>query len=67
MNRDRFPGLRDGWARLDGAAGSQVVDSVIGAMSDFMGSGAMANHGGLFKAAGPQRRKATAKTIFVAV
>src|SRR3954454_4531077 len=51
MNRDRFPGLRDGWARLDGAAGSQVVDSVIEAMADFMRSGAMANHGGLFKAA----------------
>jgi cysteine desulfurase family protein (TIGR01976 family) len=51
MNRDRFPGLRDGWARLDGAAGSQVLDSVIEAMSDFMRSGAMANHGGLFKAA----------------
>src|SRR6478735_7616202 len=51
MNRDRFPGLRDGWARLDGAAGSQVLDSVIEAMGDFMRSGAMANHGGLFKAA----------------
>src|SRR4051794_25995064 len=51
MNRDRFPGLRDGWARLDGAAGSQVLDSVIEAMSDFMRSGAMPNHGGLFKAA----------------
>src|SRR6478735_3087139 len=51
MNRDRFPGLRDGWARLDGAAGSQVVDSVIEAMAEFMRSGAMANHGGLFKAA----------------
>ncbi|HET6548682.1 MAG TPA: cysteine desulfurase-like protein, partial [Solirubrobacter sp.] len=49
MNRDRFPGLRDGWARLDGAAGSQVVDSVIEAMSDWMRSGSMANHGGAFK------------------
>ena len=42
MNRDRFPGLRDGWARLDGAAGSQVVDSVIEAMSDWMRSGSTA-------------------------
>src|SRR3954471_9378530 len=49
MNRDRFPGLRDGWARLDGAAGSQVVDSVIEAMADFMRSGSMANHSGAFK------------------
>ena len=49
MNRDRFPGLSDGWARLDGAAGSQVLDSVIEAMSDFMRSGSMANHGGAFK------------------
>ena len=51
MNRDRFPGLRDGWARLDGAAGSQVVDSVIEAMADWMRSGCMANHGGAFKQA----------------
>lgn len=51
MNRDRFPGLADGWARLDGAAGSQVLDSVIDAMSDFMRSGSMANHGGVFKQA----------------
>ncbi len=49
MNRDRFSGLRDGWARLDGAAGSQVVDSVIEAMADWMRSGSMANHGGAFK------------------
>ena len=49
VNRDRFPGLRDGWARLDGAAGSQVLDSVIEAMADWMRSGSMANHGGAFK------------------
>ena len=51
MNRDRFPGLREGWARLDGPAGSQVVDSVIEAMADWMRSGSMANHGGAFKQA----------------
>ena len=49
MNRDRFPGLRDGWARLDGPAGTQMVDSAIEAMAEFMRSGHNANHGGLFK------------------
>ena len=51
MNRDRFPGLRDGWARLDGPAGTQMVDGAIEAMAEFMRSGHNANHGGLFKAA----------------
>jgi cysteine desulfurase family protein (TIGR01976 family) len=51
VNRDRFPGLRDGWARLDGPAGTQMVDSTIVAMDDWMRSGRNANHGGLFKAA----------------
>jgi cysteine desulfurase family protein (TIGR01976 family) len=51
MNRDRFPALRDGWARLDGPAGSQVVDGAIEAMAEWMGSGRSANHGGMFKAA----------------
>jgi cysteine desulfurase family protein (TIGR01976 family) len=51
VNRDRFPGLRDGWARLDGPAGTQMVDSAIDAMADFMRSGRSANHGGRFAAA----------------
>jgi cysteine desulfurase family protein (TIGR01976 family) len=51
VNKQRFPGLRDGWARLDGPAGSQVVDSVIEAMAGWMRSGSMANHGGAFKQA----------------
>ena len=51
MNRDRFPGLRDGWARLDGPAGTQMVDAAIDAMADFMRSGHNANHGGMFAAA----------------
>ena len=51
MNRDRFPGLRDGWARLDGPAGTQMVDSAIQAMAAFMRSGDNANHGGVFAAA----------------
>lgn len=51
MNRERFPGLRDGWARLDGPAGTQMVDVAIEAMADFMRSGHNANHGGVFAAA----------------
>src|SRR3954468_7322431 len=51
MNRDRFPALREGYARLDGPAGSQVVDSAIEAMADWMRSGSQANHGGQFKQA----------------
>jgi cysteine desulfurase family protein (TIGR01976 family) len=51
VNRDRFPGLRDGWARLDGPAGTQMVDSAIDAMDEWMRSGHNANHGGLFAAA----------------
>ena len=51
MNRSRFPGLRDGWARLDGPAGTQMVDAAIDAMAEFMRSGDNANHGGVFRAA----------------
>jgi cysteine desulfurase family protein (TIGR01976 family) len=51
VNRERFPGLRDGWARLDGPAGTQMVDAAIDAMGDFMRSGHNANHGGMFQAA----------------
>jgi cysteine desulfurase family protein (TIGR01976 family) len=49
--RERFPGLADGWARLDGPAGTQMVDAAIDAMTDFMRSGDNANHGGVFRAA----------------
>lgn len=51
MNRDRFPGLRDGWARLDGPAGTQMVDAAIDAMAEWSRSGTNANHGGAFEAA----------------
>jgi cysteine desulfurase family protein (TIGR01976 family) len=51
MHRDRFPGLADGWARLDGPAGTQMVDAAIEAMTAFMRSGDSANHGGAFRAA----------------
>jgi cysteine desulfurase family protein (TIGR01976 family) len=50
VNRHRFPGLADGWARFDAPAGAQPVDSVIEAMAEFMRSGAMANQHGLFAA-----------------
>jgi cysteine desulfurase family protein (TIGR01976 family) len=51
VNRDRFPGLAGGWARLDGPAGTQMVDSAIEAMNEWMRSGRSANHGGPFAAA----------------
>jgi cysteine desulfurase family protein (TIGR01976 family) len=51
MNRDRFPGLAGGWARLDGPAGTQMVDTAIEAMDAWMRSGRGANHGGVFAAA----------------
>ena len=52
MHRERFPGI-DGhdWARLDGPAGSQVVDRAIDAMADWMRSGHGANSHGAFAAA----------------
>ena len=48
MNRDRFPGLADGWARLDGPGGTQMVDYAIDAMTEWMRSGRTANEGGAF-------------------
>jgi cysteine desulfurase family protein (TIGR01976 family) len=51
MNRDRFPGIAGGWARLDGPAGTQMVDVAIAAMDEWMRSGRGANHGGAFAAA----------------
>ena len=48
--RDRFPGLDDGWARVDGAAGTLMVDTAIEAMTDFMRSPAPSNLGGTFAA-----------------
>jgi cysteine desulfurase family protein (TIGR01976 family) len=51
VNREHFPGLRDGWARFDAPAGAQPVDAAIDAMAEFMRSGAVANGHGLFEAA----------------
>ncbi len=49
--RSRFPGLADGWVRLDGPAGTLPVDSSINAMHSYYASPAMANTGGYFDAA----------------
>jgi cysteine desulfurase family protein (TIGR01976 family) len=49
--RHRFPGVGPGWARFDGPAGTQMVDSAITAMSDWMASGNTAANGGPFAAA----------------
>src|SRR3954451_5825466 len=52
MNREHFPGLADvTWTRLDGPAGTQMVDTAIEAMAAWMRSGRGANHGGQFAAA----------------
>ena len=49
--RHRFPGVRDGWARFDGPAGTQPVDVAIVAVADWMSSGHNAAAGGPFAAA----------------
>jgi selenocysteine lyase/cysteine desulfurase len=48
MDRARFPGLRDGWARLDGPAGTQAVDDAIEAPAAWWRSGDTANAHGPF-------------------
>jgi cysteine desulfurase family protein (TIGR01976 family) len=47
--RSRYPALADGWAYLDGAAGTQVPRSVIDAESAAY-AGGLGNHGGAFAA-----------------
>ena len=47
--RARYPALSDGWAYLDGAAGTQVPESVIEAESAAYRAG-IGNHGGAFAA-----------------
>lgn len=43
MNRDRFPGLSAGWVRLDGPAGSQVLDSAAAAVHGYLSGPDVAN------------------------
>jgi selenocysteine lyase/cysteine desulfurase len=47
--RSEFSALADGWAALDGAAGTAVPDAVVAAVSGALGD-AMANLGGAFEA-----------------
>lgn len=48
--RSRFPGVSNDWARLDGPAGSQLVDTGINAINTFLRGGNFANDGGAFPA-----------------
>ncbi len=51
MNADyvaKFPGVRNGWARFDGPAGTQMVDVAIDAMVDWCAGGNNANSHGEF-------------------
>ncbi len=49
--RHRFPGVSDGWARFDGPAGTQVVDTAITAMTNWLSDGSNGCGGGHFDAA----------------
>ena len=50
--RSRFPGIvRSDWARFDGPAGTQVVDTAIEAAASWQRSGSNANSHGAFAAA----------------
>lgn len=49
--RHRFPGCADGWARFDGPAGTQVVDTAITAMTTWLSDGSNGCGGGYFAAA----------------
>lgn len=46
----RFPGLSDGWARFDGPAGTQMVDTALEAVHAYLRTGDVANGGGRFAA-----------------
>ena len=48
--RERFPGIGLEWARFDGPAGTQMVDTAIDAMAEFLRSGDNANGHGYFAA-----------------
>src|SRR5690349_1083667 len=48
--RHRFPGVRDGWVRFDAPAGTQMVDTSIDAVGEWMAGGSSACGGGHFEA-----------------
>ena len=67
--RHRFPGCSDGWARFDGPAGTQVVDSAITAMTTWLSDGSNGCGGGYFAAAQKadelvERTRATVGRLF---
>ncbi|MDO8362731.1 MAG: cysteine desulfurase-like protein [Actinomycetota bacterium] len=67
--RHRFPGAADGWARFDGPSGTQVVDTAITAVTDWLSDGSNGCGGGYFDAAHRcdellQRARATVGTLF---
>jgi cysteine desulfurase family protein (TIGR01976 family) len=43
VNRHRFPGLKSGWTRLDGPAGSQVLDTCAQAVASYLLGPSIAN------------------------
>lgn len=49
--RHRFPGVSNGWARFDGPAGTQVVDTAITATTNWLSEGSNGCGGGHFAAA----------------
>jgi cysteine desulfurase family protein (TIGR01976 family) len=48
VDRQRFPGLRDNWVRLDGPAGTQALDDAVEAAAAWWRSGDPANAHGPF-------------------
>ena len=67
--KHRFPGVSDGWARFDGPAGTQVVDSAITAMTNWLSDGSNGCGGGYFAAAHAadelvERARATVGQLF---
>ena len=69
--RHRFPGVRDGWARFDAPAGTQMADVTIQAMTDWMSGGLNACGGGSFAASEAcdellDRTRATVGQLFTA-
>lgn len=67
--KHRFPGVSDGWARFDGPAGTQVVDTAITAMTNWLSDGSNGCGGGYFAAARSadellERTRATVGQLF---
>jgi cysteine desulfurase family protein (TIGR01976 family) len=63
--RALYPALRDGWAYLDGAAGTQLPRSVIDAESAAYATG-IGNHGGFFAASARSEAHTRAARLAIA-